>query len=102
MTKKIENLLTMVQEINAYNGSMENLELFEMDMFDDIMSGFEPMEIALKAFFGDFNPNDDYFRFNGYANLESLSYYDLENELLDYENEIIKEYTRIEEEEGGF
>ena len=101
MTKKIENLLTMVQEINAYNGSMEHLDLYEMDMFDDIMNGFEPMDIALKTYYGNFNPNDDYFRFNGYANLESLSEYDLENELIDYENEIIKEYTRIEE-EGGF
>ena len=72
-----------------------------MEMFDEIMSGFEPMEIALRIFFGDFNPNDDFFRFNGYANLESLSEYDLENELIDYENEIIEEYKRIEE-EGGF
>ena len=99
---KIENLLTMVQEINAYNGSMEHLELYDMKMFDEIMSGFEPMEIALKTYFGTFNPNDDYFRFNGYANLESLSDYELEDELLNYENEIIEEYTRIEEEEGGF
>ena len=99
---KIENLLTMVQEINAYNGSMEHLELYDMKMFDEIMSGFEPMEIALKTYFGNFNPNDDYFRFNGYANLESLSDYELEDELLNYENEIIEEYTRIEEEEGGF
>lgn len=102
MTKKIENLLTMVQEINAYNGSMEHLDLYEMEMFDDIMESFEPMDIALKTYYGGFNPNDEYFRFNGYANLESLSYYDLENELIDYENEIIEEYTRIEEEEGGF
>lgn len=101
MTKKIENLLTMVQEINAYNGSMEHLDLYDMEMFDEIMNGFEPMEIALRIYFGDFNPNDEYFRFNGYANLESLSEYDLENELIDYENEIIEEYKRIEE-EGGF
>lgn len=99
--EKIENLLTMVQEINAYNGSMENLDIFEMDMFDDIMNGFEPMDIALKIYFGDFNPNDEYFRFNGYANLESLSDYDLKNELLDYEDEIISEY-KILEDEGVF
>lgn len=98
---KIENLLTMVQEINAYNGGMENLEMYEMEMFNDIMENFEPMEIALKTFFGDFNPNDDYFRFNGYANLESLSEFDLETELINYEDEIIEEYTTIEE-NGGF
>ena len=101
MTKKIENLLTMVQEINAYNGSMEHLELFEMELFNEIMSGFEPIDIALKTYYGGFNPNDEYFRFNGYANLESLSYYDLEKELIDYENEIIEEYNNIKE-EGGF
>lgn len=94
-------LMEMVQEINAYNGSMEDLELYEMDMFDEIMESFEPMDIALKTLYGNFNPNDDYFRFDGYANLESLSELDVENELLDYENEIIDEHTRIEE-EGGF
>lgn len=98
---KIENLLTMVQEINAYNGSIENLDIFEMDMFDDIMESFNPMEIALKIHYGDFNPNNDYFRFDGYANLESLTDLHLENELIDYEEEILKEYKRIEE-EGGF
>lgn len=98
---KIENLLEMVHEINAYNGSMENLELYDMDMFDDIMNGFEPMDIALKSHFGNFNPNDEFFRFDGYANLESLSEYELEDELLNYENEIINEYNNIKE-EGGF
>ena len=96
--EKIENLLTMVQEINAYNGGMEYLEVYDMEMFNEIMSGFEPMDIALKIYFGNFNPNDEYFRFNGYANLESLSDYDLKNELLDYENEIINEYNIIKEE----
>ena len=98
---KIENLLEMVQEINAYNGSFENLDLYEMEMFNDIMHGFEPMEIAMKTYFGNFNPNDEYFRFNGYANLESLSEFDLKHELLDYETDILEEYKQLEE-EGAF
>lgn len=43
-----------------------------MDNFNEIMEGYTPMEISQKIYFGDFNPNADYFYFNGYANLESI------------------------------
>lgn len=57
----------------ACNG-MDNY-IYSMDNFDEIMSGTKPWEIARAAFYGTrFNPNDDYFYFNGYGNLESLAY----------------------------
>ena len=95
LDNNIKELLEMVQEVNSYNGELEHLEFYEMDSFNEIMSGFDPLDIAMRICFGEFNPNDDYFEFNGYANLVSLSFYDLKNELLDYENEIRESYNEL-------
>ena len=53
----------------AYRIGEEPIE--DMDLFDDVMCGWKPIDIALRIRFGDFNPNHHYFRFDGYGNLES-------------------------------
>ena len=55
-----------------------------MDLLDDIYSEVSPTEVLRRAFFGgrygfendSFNPNDDYFYFDGYGNLVSVTDYD--------------------------
>jgi hypothetical protein len=47
------------------------------------------MEAVRAAHYGEYSYNDDYVRFNGYGNLESLSEYDLERELKDNVDEIM-------------
>ena len=109
MNKKIESLkgliledaslgMDLVNEINGWDGSLEYLQAYSMDEFDEIMNGFEPLEIANRIYFGDFNPNHEYFRFNGYANLESLDEYDLEEEIKDYSSEIARRTIELYEE----
>lgn len=56
----------------AYRIGEEPIE--DMDLFDDVMCGWKPIDIALRIRFGDFNPNHNYFRFDGYGNLESTDY----------------------------
>ena len=46
-------------------------EIIEMERFDEICEGMTPSEIARSIAYGDFNPNHDYFHFNGYGNFES-------------------------------
>ena len=62
-------------------------EIFDMNEFDEIMCASTPTDIALKIFYGDFRPNDNYFKFDGCANLQSFDYIsdevDLE-EIADY------------------
>ena len=67
--------------------------IYNMDELDDILSGEEPTRIANMIFYGDFRPNDNYFMFNGYANLESFDYVDeqvdfdaLANYIIDTQN----------------
>ena len=72
-----DDLAYLLQYMNGYDGCFEESVYYDMDSFDEIMSGYTPSEIARMIFFGDFNPNNDYFRFNGYGNLESADWPDV-------------------------
>ena len=77
---KSDMYLTMdiVSQLNSLNGSFETYVLYNMDDFDEIIGEcYSPTELAQRIFFGDFNPNDDYFYFNSYANLESIHEYEM-------------------------
>jgi len=49
-------------------------EICEMDFFDEYFHGLKPLEIAMRVSFGDFNPHDEYFYFDGYGNPVSINY----------------------------
>ena len=49
-------------------------EIIEMERFDEICEGMTPSDIANHIFYGDFNPNHEYFHYNGYGNFESTDY----------------------------
>ena len=95
MENKAIELLEMVQEVNGYNGDLEYLDFYDMDCFNDLMNGLYPDDLARRIFHGDFNPNYEYFKFNGYGNLESLSEYEVEKKLLEYEEEIRNTYKEL-------
>ena len=87
MLSKMEKILKsdmhltmdIVGQLNGLNGSFETYVLYNMDDFDMVIGeGYTPTELAQRIFFGDFNINDDYFYFNGYGNLESITEYDME------------------------
>ena len=73
-----DELAELLQHINSYDGCFEDCVYYDMDLFDEFMGGYSPMEIAKMIFFGgDFNPNDEYFHFNAYGNLESANWGDV-------------------------
>ena len=72
-----DDLVHLLQHINSYDGSFDDCVYYDMDEFDDFMSNYTPMEIAQMIFFGGFNPNNDYFHFNAYGNLESANWRDV-------------------------
>lgn len=84
-----DDLAYLIQHMNAYDGCFEEATYYDMDEFDEFMSNYTPMEIAQMIYFGEFNPNDDYFRFNGYGNLESADWPDVVAEAEDLESDII-------------
>lgn len=54
-------------QVNAYDDT-----IYSMDEFNEIMSGQDADWIANRIYYGDYNPTADYFRFNGYGNIESV------------------------------
>ena len=94
-TGMIKDLLENMSEsklFTIYNEYLDKTEyyddrIYDMEEFDEIMSGMSPSDIALKIFYGDFRPNDHYFKFDGCANFQSFDYIsdevDLE-EIADY------------------
>lgn len=85
-----DELVELMQHMNAYDGCFEDDIYYDMGSFDDFMSNYTPTEIAQMICFGDdFDANDDFFRFNGYGNLESADWPDVEAEAEDLVDDII-------------
>ena len=85
-----DDLAMLLQHMNSYDGCFEEANYYDMDEFDEFMANYTPMEIAQMIFYGDeFNPNDEYFRFNAYGNLESADWHDVVAEAEDLVDDII-------------
>ena len=101
-----------------YDVNYSDNALFPMDEIDEILSGNTPEEIIRLAFYGgrygfpqdNFNPNDEYFSFNGYGNLVSIPDYLIQEYCEPYLDDMIAagalehlpdDEEEEEEEEGG-
>ena len=97
-----------MEELDSYNGYLGDDRYYNMDELNDIYSGQEPQEILFRAFYGfdadtwmtdssgnkeygAFNPNREYFYFNGYGNLVSSDYKDYSDKLDGYAIEAMSE-----------
>ena len=77
--KAIKNIIEDMDDSDAialhnewcYKTNNYDDEIIEMERFDEICEGMTPSEIARSIVYGDFNPNHDYFHYNGYGNFES-------------------------------
>ena len=99
LLENMEEVQGIVAEINSWNGSLEHLEFLDMEELDIYLEGLTPTEILNKMYYVKFNPNDEYFKFNGYANLESFNSWEIEEEYKTYINDIVEalmeSYTHI-------
>lgn len=57
---------------NEWASGTGHERIYQIEDFDEIMSGFEPLRIAFMIHHGDFNPHHNAFTFDGYGNLESI------------------------------
>lgn len=64
-------LLSIYNEFSEASGYEQ---VFTMDEFDEICENMDASDIARRCFYGKFNPNDEYFIFNGYENFDSGDY----------------------------
>ena len=71
-----DTLLSLVSEVNSYDGSLEYLEYYDWGTFEDLISGMEPGDVIRRTVLGDVRLSDDYIGFDGYANFSTLNKYD--------------------------
>ena len=93
-----DNLAILVSECNSWNRSFEDLERFDteydLDMFAE---GNNAYWLACRIHFGDFNPNDEYFNFDGLGNLQSFNEYEYNEMINDEKEEIIEMALELHE-----
>ena len=84
-----ETLLDVVSELNSWNGCLENLDFWEND--EEFFNTFfnNPMEAIRATYYGNYNYNDDYVKFNGYGNIDSYSEYERIEEIKDSIDDIV-------------
>jgi hypothetical protein len=91
-----EEFNSCIEELNSYDGILGDDEYFPMEMIDEFYQGVEPSELMNRIFYGhdadtssddnytEFNPNREYFTYNGYGNLVSSDYKDYSAHLDSY------------------
>ena len=90
-----------IEELDGYNGYLGDDRYYSMEELNEFYNGQEPIEVLYRAFYGrdddtwttdssgnktygEFNPNREYFYFNGYGNLVSSNYKDYTGKLDEY------------------
>lgn len=71
-----QNLVNM---INSWNGNLESLVVYSMDEIDEALEGWEISTILMRVHYGDFNPNNNWWGFDGLANLVSFTDWELQD-----------------------
>jgi len=96
-----DDFITVIEELDSYNGYLGDDRYNNMEDLDVFYSGVEASEILARAFYGHdeetwttdshgekeygpFNPNREYFYYNGYGNLVSADYKDYSDKLDEY------------------
>ena len=82
-----------IEELDNYNGYLDDRRYYPMEELNEFYHNTEPLELLYRTFYGhdednytidqsgnktycEFNPNREYFSFNGYGNLVSSDYKD--------------------------
>ena len=97
-----------IEELDGYNGYLGDNRYDSMYELDEFYRNSDPLEILRRAYYGrdddtwstdsngnktygEFNPNRDYFRYNGYGNIVSTNYKDYTAHLDHYAIEAMSE-----------
>ena len=64
---------SMIAEVSENNDELAHLEYAPMDFLNEELENYEPKQILNKMHFGEFNPTHDFYKFDAYMNLESIS-----------------------------
>lgn len=73
MLRDMDNELIEIHNAYCEKNNSADDKIYSMGMLNEAYYGKDPLDILLDAYNGAFNPNDNWFRWNGYGNLESTN-----------------------------
>lgn len=96
-----EEFNSAIEELDSYDGYLGDDRYYSMEELGEFYANADPLELLNRAYYGwdedsctidqwgtkrqdAFNPNRDYFRYNGYGNLVSTDYPDYSDHLDHY------------------
>jgi hypothetical protein len=103
-----------ITQLDAYNGYLGDDYYYSMDDLDEYYNNAKPIDLLYRAFYGydkdvwatdsrgdktygPFNPNRNYFYYNGYGNLVSTDYIDYSDYLNEYTvNAMLEDIEQID------
>lgn len=96
-----------IEELDDWNGYLGDDRYYYMEELPELLGGLDPLELLQRAYWGhdgdawctnsSFNPNREYFYFNGYGNLVSSDHKDYSAHLDSYAvNAIFKELPNLD------
>ena len=95
----VEQLDLMVREMNGWDESFDHLAVYENDdVFLQIFFENRVVDAVRAVSYGDYNYMDEYVRFDGYGNIESLTECEWHRELEDEADDIVEQYLEMVEE----
>ena len=95
LLSNLEELKMLVAEINAYNGSLDSLEVYANEEYTINELFSSPYDVLRSCYYGYYNFNDSLLRFDGYGNIESLSEHEYELDIQDSIEDIICELLKV-------
>ena len=92
----ISSVLNLVNSLDEIEESIEERiserDLFNMDEFEEVFRDYTPTQLATVIHFGEYNPINEYFTFDGYGNIKTLNNYEYRELISDIESDVLSEY----------
>ena len=82
----MQEILSIEEMLSYYNDFLDEEgysdgHIYDMYDFEEITQGLEPLDLASRVYYGDFNPHREFFKFDGYANLLSFDGWEIDRHI---------------------
>lgn len=92
----IADVLSLIDSLDEIEESIEeriiSRDIYEMGEFEDVFRDYTPTQLATVIHFGQYNPMDEYFTFDGYSNIKTLNTFECRELIADIESDVLSEY----------
>ena len=102
MDEELYVTIDMLPEYNEYLSENYYETYMDIEELEMSLENVAPLNIIQMTYYGKFNFADDYFRYNGYGNIDSFSEYQVVNEMKEdeeFKKWYIENYVHIDEDD---